>query len=166
VFLNGAAYVFHRSNGEWTQQTRLVPSLSQPVAGYDADVAISADGNVIVIGRRSEDVPNTVPEEFGEVGAEYIFERSGGTWTQTARLEGDTRLYGDGFGGQVHLNAAGTILVVQRCHGGPTGLLGGGTVVMDLRSKLTHYPKEEPGFAVFGQESLTITPLEHCSSSS
>jgi hypothetical protein len=130
VYLNGAVYVFQRSNGEWAQQARLVPSLSQPGAGYDADIAVSADGNVIVIGRRSEDVPNTDPEEFGEVGAVYIFERSGATWTQTARLEGDTRLYGDRFGGQVHLNAAGTILAVQRSHGGPTGVLGGGTVVM------------------------------------
>lgn len=137
VYLNGAAYVFRRSNGEWAQQARLVPSLSQPGAGYDADVAVSADGNVIVIGRRSEDVPNTHPEEFGEVGAVYIFERSGGTWTQTARLEGDTRLYGDGFGRQVHLNAAGTILAVQRGHGGPTGVLGGGTVVMYQKQDAT-----------------------------
>jgi hypothetical protein len=77
VYLNGAAYVFRRSNGEWTQQARLVPSLSQPGAGYDADVAVSADGNVIVIGRRSEDVPNTHPEEFGEVGAVYADREAG-----------------------------------------------------------------------------------------
>jgi hypothetical protein len=130
VYLSGVAYVFERSNGEWIQRARLLPSLLQAGAGYDADVAVSRNGNVIVIGRRSEDIPNSDPEEFGDVGAVYIFERSGGTWTQTAKLQADTQLNGESFGARVQLNIEGTILAVHRRTGGPSGVIGAGTVVM------------------------------------
>lgn len=166
VNTSGAVYVFQRANGEWAQQARLVPSLIQPAAGYDSDIAVSGDGNVIAIGRRSEDVPNTDPEEFGEVGAVYIFERSGDTWTQTARLEADTRVYGDSFGGRVGLNAEGTILAVLRRLGGPEGVLGGGTVVMYQRqgtnwTRVTSLPFTQEGencgnFALSGDGTVLV----------
>jgi hypothetical protein len=128
VIAAGAAYVFQRANGVWTQQARLLPPTLQPAAGANLDVSISGDGNSIAIGLPGEDIPNTDPEEFGDVGAVYIFERSAGTWTQTARIAPENfRTYGDSFGWQVDLDAAGRTLAVLRFHGAAGGL---GTVVM------------------------------------
>jgi hypothetical protein len=148
VYLSGAAYVFQRSNGAWAQQAHLVPSVVQPGAGANMDVAISGDGNTIAISLPGEDIPNTDPEEFGDVGAVYIFQRSAGTWTQTARLEAaNLRTYGDNFGWQVDLDEAGSTLAVLRFHGRAGAL---GTIVMYRKevgtwTEIVSFPPTEDG---------------------
>jgi len=78
---NGAAYVFIKSGSTWVQQAKL---LASDAAGNDAfgeSIAISADGNTVLVGAWSEDTsPNT------NNGAAYVFTRSGTTWTQQAKL--------------------------------------------------------------------------------
>jgi uncharacterized protein (TIGR03437 family) len=73
--LYGAAWVFTRSNGIWTQQgSKLVGTGG---AGSDsaqgASVALSADGNTAIVGG---------PTDYIDVGATWVFTRSGSTWTQ------------------------------------------------------------------------------------
>ncbi|MGB8484847.1 MAG: hypothetical protein WCD67_01130, partial [Xanthobacteraceae bacterium] len=50
TFGTGAALVYTRSSGAWTQQTKLVGTGAVGFAGQGASVALSADGNTAIIG--------------------------------------------------------------------------------------------------------------------
>lgn len=70
----GAAWVFTRSNGVWSQQSKLVGSgVSGPGSEQGSSVALSADGNTAVVGGPFDDYL---------FGAAWIFTRSGVTWAQ------------------------------------------------------------------------------------
>jgi len=106
----GAAWVFTRSGGVWTQQgQKLVGTSSGPVERQGVSVAISADGNTAIVGG---------PYDNGGVGAAWVFTRSGGVWTQQGE-----RLVGTGAIGMsvnlgssisVALSADGNTAVVGR----------------------------------------------------
>ncbi|CAN96563.1 hypothetical protein predicted by Glimmer/Critica [Sorangium cellulosum So ce56] len=70
-----AAYVFVKSGGAWTQQARLVPGDGAAGDGFGASVAISADTAVV-----------GAPWGTGGAGAAYVFVRSGGVWSEQAKL--------------------------------------------------------------------------------
>ena len=109
--LHGAAWVWTRSGGVWTQQG---PKLfgSGAVGAFDgqgSSVSISADGNTAIIGAQFDD---------GDAGAAWVWTRSGGVWSQQG-----TKLVGSGaFGRLVHQGSAvaisgdGNTVIV----GGPT----------------------------------------------
>jgi hypothetical protein len=73
----GAAYVFVRNGGVWTQQAKLAVPLEE-IGNLGVSVDISGD---TVIAGTLEDV-----EGRQEQGSAYIFTRSGTGWTQQARL--------------------------------------------------------------------------------
>jgi hypothetical protein len=101
---NGAAYVFTRSAGVWTQQQKLLASDRQTSDYFGTSVALSADGNTALIGAYGEDTsPNT------DNGAIYIFTRSGTTWTQKTKLVASDRATDDYFGYSVALSADGSV---------------------------------------------------------
>ncbi|MBK8466240.1 MAG: hypothetical protein IPL32_10455 [Chloracidobacterium sp.] len=117
---SGAAYVFTRSGGVWTQQAYLKPAapvgISQLIDLFGYSVAI--EGDTIVVGAPYEDSSttgvNSTPNESGSVaGAAYVFTRSSGVWTQQAYLKpasvGTTQV-GDQFG--VSVAVAGDTVVV------------------------------------------------------
>src|SRR6516164_946031 len=71
----GAAWVFTRSGGVWTQQgPKLVGSGADSPALQGFSVALTADGNTAIIGGFND---NT-----SAGGAAWVFTRSGGVWTQ------------------------------------------------------------------------------------
>jgi hypothetical protein len=70
---DGAAWVFTRSNGTWTQQAQLNGSGNGFSAERGFSVALSADGNTAISGGRGDG---------NGVGAAWVFTRSNGTWTQ------------------------------------------------------------------------------------
>src|SRR5262249_13783123 len=73
----GAAWVFTRSNGVWTQQgNKLVGTGAVGDASQGHSVALSADGNTALVGGYFDN---------NGVGAAWVFTRSNGVWTQ---LEG------------------------------------------------------------------------------
>jgi hypothetical protein len=76
----GAAYVFHNDGTTWSQVQKLTAGTPQLIDNFGDSVAL--DGTRAIIGASSERGPN------GEasVGAAYVFEQSGGSWTQTQRL--------------------------------------------------------------------------------
>jgi len=76
--MTGAAYIFTRSGGLWTQQARLVDSTSAG-NGQGFSVALSADGNTALVGG---------PGDSGSLGAAWVYTRSGGAWTQQFKLVG------------------------------------------------------------------------------
>ncbi len=72
-FSTGAAWIFTRSGGVWTQQAKLVGTGAAGAAVQGSSVAISADGNTAIVGG---------PNDSIFTGAAWIFTRSGGFWTQ------------------------------------------------------------------------------------
>lgn len=75
----GAAYVFHREGGSWTQVAKL--SADDGVGGDRFSNSVAIDGDTIVVGANG----STVDGRFGQ-GALYVFSDDGGGWTQTGKL--------------------------------------------------------------------------------
>lgn len=78
----GAAWVFTRSAGVWTEQQKLsAPSTGRDrelgLAFFGMSVALSADGNTALVG---------APSDNKNIGAAWLFTRSGGAWTERQRL--------------------------------------------------------------------------------
>ena len=105
----GAAYVFTRSGSAWSQQgTPLTPTDEAGSGAFGSSVAVSADGNTAVIGGSRDDL---------NVGAAWVFTRSGATWTQAAsKLLATGETGAGGLGNAVALSADGS-----------TALIGGGS---------------------------------------
>jgi hypothetical protein len=102
---SGAAYVFTRSGGVWTQQAYLKASNSETGDLFGISVAVS--GDTAVIGAGGEDSNATTVNgdgtnnSFSNYGAAYVFIRSGEVWTQQAYLKASNSGANDGFGGSV-----------------------------------------------------------------
>jgi len=97
-----AAWVFICSAGVWTQQgNKLVGSGAVGSARQGTSVALSADGNIAIVGGFADN---------GGAGAALVFTRSDGRWTQ------DRKLVGSGAVGKsapsVALSADGSIVMV------------------------------------------------------
>jgi FG-GAP repeat len=110
---SGAAYVFVRSGGTWTQQAYLKASNVGVDAGFGSSVAIA--GEIIVVGANSEDSAtsgvNNIPAGTAtNSGAAYVFVRNGGTWTQQAYLKASNTEQYDRFGESVAVSGE-TIVV-------------------------------------------------------
>lgn len=88
----GAAYVFVRDNGVWTQQAKLVPSDPRPQLWFATAVAISADTAVI---GAPYDSPTFPMYRFGSA---YVYVRKGNEWTQQAKLQAPDAASNDYFG--------------------------------------------------------------------
>jgi hypothetical protein len=106
--LTGAAWVFTRTGSTWTQQGPKLTGGGESGKGeFGFSVALSSDGNTALIGGMSDD---------GEVGAAWVFTRSGSTWTQQgSKLTGGGESGKGVFGYGVALSAEGNTAVI----GGP-----------------------------------------------
>lgn len=86
---SGAAYVFVRSGGAWTQQQRLVQgTVLDQAFGYE--VAVSGDTALVGAPDRDDGV--------ADPGAAYAFVRSGGSWSEQQRIVQDDPGPHDRFG--------------------------------------------------------------------
>jgi hypothetical protein len=72
----GAAYVFSKVDGTWTQEAELVASDAATGDNFGWSVAIS--GTTVVVG---------APDHYYGIGSAYVFTDTGGTWTQEAELQ-------------------------------------------------------------------------------
>lgn len=101
---SGAAYVFVRSGANWSQQAYLKASNAQ--AGDYFGFSVDIDGDTIVVGADGEDssIPGINPvhnDSSQDVGAAYVFVRSGTTWTEQAYLKASNAESADLFGNAV-----------------------------------------------------------------
>jgi len=80
---SGAAYVFVRDAGVWTQQAKLVPDDGEPDENFGHDVAIV--GDTILVGARFDDDLHNTGFLCGR-GSVYVFERAGSNWFQVDQL--------------------------------------------------------------------------------
>jgi hypothetical protein len=101
----GAAWVYTRSGGGWSQQgSKLVGTGAVGAAQQGTSVAISADGNTAIVGG------------FGDnhnAGAVWVYTRSGGGWSQQgSKLVGTGAVGTAGQGGSVAISADGNTAIV------------------------------------------------------
>ncbi|MFN9999355.1 MAG: IPT/TIG domain-containing protein, partial [bacterium] len=101
----GAAWVYTRSGGVWTQQgNKLVGSGATMSANQGFSVSISADGNTAIVGGYYDN---------SGVGAAWVFTRSGGVWTQQGnKLVGAGALGKAQQGISVSISADGNTAIV------------------------------------------------------
>jgi hypothetical protein len=82
---SGAAYVFVREDGDWTQQALLKASTNG--AGDAFGFAVAVDQSTIVVGAAGEDSAATGDDDaeasnaLPDSGAAYVFVREDGAWT-------------------------------------------------------------------------------------
>jgi hypothetical protein len=106
--LRGAAWVFTRNGGVWSQQgSKLFGTGSIGPAEQGRSVAVSADGNIAIVGG---------PSDNSNVGAVWVFSRSDGVWSeQGSKLVGTGAVGGAEQGTSVAISADGNSVIV----GGP-----------------------------------------------
>jgi hypothetical protein len=109
----GAAWVWIRSGGVWTQQgPKLVGTGAVGNADQGYSVSLSADGNTAIVGGFGDN---------GEVGAAWVWTRSGGVWTQQgSKLVGTGAVGNAGQGVVVSLSADGNAAIVGGSDGNGT----------------------------------------------
>lgn len=73
----GAVYVYHRSGGTWTQETKL--SEGSVSSFSDFGEALALEGDTLVVGHTHSDRANEV----------HVYNRSSGSWTRKTTLQGD-----------------------------------------------------------------------------
>lgn len=128
AFGAGAAYVFVRSGGIWSQQAYLKASNTD--AGDFFGRAVSISGETVVIGARFESSMATAvngdetDDSAPETGAAYVFVRNGGVWSQRAYLKASNGERGDGFGASVAISGGTVVVGAPRESGSSTGVNG------------------------------------------
>ncbi len=109
----GAAWIWTRSGSNWAQQGPKLTALTPGRASQGTAVAISGDGNTAVVGGSSD---------HGGFGATWVWTRSGGTWTESAKLVGTAA---DGFsihqGGALAISRNGGTVIVGASGDNDTG---------------------------------------------
>jgi hypothetical protein len=138
----GAAWVFTRHHGVWSQQgPKLIGDCTSACGGpngtgethagdFGDTVALSGDGRTALIGVPGQDPPNLRQYLYGSpYGAAWVFVRRGGSWSQrgtpllgtcTAGCGGPNGTGETGpeqFGGSVAMSANGRTALIGATHG-------------------------------------------------
>lgn len=108
----GAAYVFERQSGAWTQRAKLQATDRAAEDYFGHFVAI--DNDTAVVGAMLKD---------NQTGAAYVFKKYDNIWKQEAKLQASDRSEGSWFGGVVALD--GDLAIVSAEHEGAGGAKAG-----------------------------------------
>jgi uncharacterized repeat protein (TIGR02543 family) len=125
---SGAAYVFVRSEGAWSQQAYLKASNTGAGDNFGCDVAIS--GDTIVIGAWYENSSatgvngNQADNSASASGAAYVFVRTGTTWSQQAYLKASKTGAVDQFGLAVAVSGDTVVVGARGEDSNATGVNG------------------------------------------
>ena len=115
---SGAAYVFVRKDGKWSQQAYMKAFNTRENDQFGWALAISRDGNTIAVGSHLEDsgakgingdMKDTTAEDSGAV---YVYTRSGDKWGPSTYVKASNTKPAAEFGIAVALNADGKMLAV------------------------------------------------------
>ena len=121
----GAAYVFARRGGVWSEQQKLVASDGAELDSFGNSVSV--DGDTAVVGAAW-----AAPSGLFEAGAAYLFARSGSVWSEQRKLVASDATARNRFGFSVSVSAETT--VVGAVGAAPLGLSGAGAAYMFARS--------------------------------
>jgi len=129
----GAAYIFTRSGTTWSQEAKIQASDAQAGDSFGIAVAISDDGNTVIVGAYEEDAGAGGSTDSG---AAYVFTRSGTTWSQEAKLMSSDIQAGDYFGSSVAISSDGNTVSVSGIFDDTPGI-DAGSVYVFTRSGTT-----------------------------
>ena len=128
----GAAYVWARSGNTWVEQAFLKASNPDLQDWFAARLAVSGDGNTVLVGAPMEDSNargingGQQDDSATESGAAYLYTRSGTTWSQQAYMKADNAEEFDEFGASLAVSGDGrTLLVGARMESGGTAGVDG-----------------------------------------
>jgi hypothetical protein len=121
----GSAYVFERGDYSWIQAAKLVADDGDPGDAFGYSVAV--DGSTAVVGAPEDEDPNG-----DDAGLAYVFQRQGGSWTQTRKLAPDDGDSGDRFGDSVAVSGS-TAVVGAGDDQNPNGERAGSAYVFQRR---------------------------------
>ncbi len=102
---SGAAYIFKRMSGAWSQEAFIKPSNSESQDFFGQSLNLS--GNTLLVGATQEDSSDSTPtitptastnNTSVQSGAAYLFSRMGANWTQEAYIKASNVGAGDYFG--------------------------------------------------------------------
>ena len=112
---SGSTYVFTRTGGVWTEQAKLVASDGEAWDAFGWSVAL--DGDTAIIGAH-QDFDNNI-----RTGSAYVFTRTGGVWTEWAKLLSSDGEYANQFGLSVALD--GNTAIIGAASDNDNGSLSG-----------------------------------------
>ncbi|ULA64103.1 MAG: Integrin alpha beta-propellor repeat protein [Nitrospira sp.] len=152
---SGAAYVFSRAGGIWTQQAYVKASNTDANDGFGFSVALSGDTLVVgAVGESSSakgingnQIDNTVPHS----GAAYVFIRARGAWVQQAYVKASNTDGPDVFGSAVALNGDRLVVGAWAEESPTTGINGNQTDNSAVNSGAAYVFKRNSG--VWSQEA-------------
>ena len=98
-FGNGVAYVFTRSGGTWSEAQKL--TASDGIGRDQFGISVALDGTTALIGAYGANFYQ---------GAAYVFDESGGTWSQTQKLTASDASMNADFGVAVTLQGNTALL--------------------------------------------------------
>jgi hypothetical protein len=113
----GAAYVFVRSEGGWSERAKLTASDAAANAGLGRSVALSGDGSTALLRARSTDCIDSA-----DCGVAHVFRSIGGSWVETARLK---------TSGPYQGHPLGPVRIMALSADGRTALLGAPNTCME-----------------------------------
>ncbi len=93
----GSAYIFVRTETNWTEQAKLTASDGGFADGFGNSVGIS--GETVIIGAMEDDFDSSLNQ-----GSAYIFVRDGTVWTQQQKLSASDGAAGNQFGDSVSIS--------------------------------------------------------------
>lgn len=137
----GSAFIYELDiKGNWTLVGRFTPDETEPYSYFGNEIAI--EGDTILVGAEYSD------QVGANVGAVFVYERSGGSWSQTQVLTPDDMLAWSHFGGSIDIQDD---LVVIGAYGDPNAT---GAAHLYTRGKDGQFSLESrllAGDGVFGE---------------
>lgn len=101
VYYAGAVYVYVLDDNIWKLQARLGASDADVYGLFGSSVDI--DGDTLVVGAVGNDSSDENGNDASDMGAVYVFRRSGGQWDQEAKIEPEDGVTEDYFGNAVSI---------------------------------------------------------------
>lgn len=126
----GAAYVFVRGDGNWTQQAYLKASNTLAGFGHQFGYSVSISGNVIAVGAPEEDGGSSgVNGDQNDAsitgsGAAHVFVRHGTSWSHHSYLKASNPAFDDSFGYAVGVSGSTVIVGALNEDSNATGIDG------------------------------------------
>jgi hypothetical protein len=104
--ISGSAYIYRWNGSSWAQ-TKLTASDGAASDQFGVSVAVSADGNTIVVGSGGDDVGANANQ-----GSAYVYRWNGSAWGFQTKLTAFDGAANDGFGWSVAVSADGNTLAI------------------------------------------------------
>jgi len=138
----GAAYVFTRSGGAWSQQHKLTPNVGNWINVYFGKAAaLNSSGDTAIIGAYLETYAGGAQQ-----GVAYAFARSGGVWSQQGKLKALDHPNGARFGYAVGICGDGNTAVIGAYNISAVYVFTRAGAIWSQRQKLTASDRDASSF--------------------